>query len=369
MVSFELTEDQRLIRDTIQDFAKNELRTIARDCDENGEIPETVLKKIWELGLLKNLLPAEFGGFGEKRSVLTNCIIAEELACGDLSLAIAGLSPSLFAIPVLEEGSEEQKKKYLPLFTTDEIKYATLAVVEPKINFDLSSLSTRACLEGEEYVISGEKCFVPLAKKADLILTFATTTEGIGYAGIDGFIIEKGTSGVKVRDREKNMGLKALETNEIELKEVKIPKKNRLGENDKVNFVKLMNSSKIGTSAMAVGVAKAAYEYSREYAKTRVAFGEPIASRQAIAFMIGEMAIEIDATRLLCWEAAWKMDKGEDATKEAYLTKRYADEMVLKVTDRAVQVLGGHGYIREHPVELWFRNARGFSTFEGMIMI
>jgi len=142
-----------------------------------------------------------------------------------------------------------------------------------------------------------------------------------------------------------------------------------LGENRKINFLKLVNSWRIGLSSMAVGVARAAYEYSRDYAKTRVAFGEPIASRQAIAFMIAEMAIEIDATRLLCWEAAWKMDRGEDASKEAYLTKRYADEMVLKVTDRGVQILGGHGYIREHPVELWLRNARGFAVWEGMVMI
>jgi alkylation response protein AidB-like acyl-CoA dehydrogenase len=369
LVSFELTEDQKLIKETIFDFAKNELRPIARECDESGEIPESVLKKIWELGLLRNILPTEVGGFGEKRSVLTNCIIVEELAWGDLSLAIAGLSPSLFAIPVLEEGSEEQKKKYLPLFATDEMRYATLAVVEPKIKFDLSSLSTCAYLDGEEYVLAGEKCFVPFAKKADQILIFATTTPGIGYAGIDGFIVEKGTQGLKIKEREKNMGLKALETNEIELKEVRVPKRNILGENRKINFLKLVNSWRIGLSSMAVGVARAAYEYSRDYAKTRVAFGEPIASRQAIAFMIAEMAIEIDATRLLCWEAAWKMDRGEDASKEAYLTKRYADEMVLKVTDRGVQILGGHGYIREHPVELWLRNARGFAVWEGMVMI
>lgn len=369
MVSFQLSEDQKLIRDTVASFAKNELRTIARDCDEEGNIPEEVVNKGWELGLLRNVLPEEFGGFGEKRSILTGTMVAEELAAGDLSIAMHIMSPALFALSIMEEGSEEQKKTYLPLFCTDNFKPATMAIMEPRLDFDLGNLKTRAILDGNEYVITGEKCYVPLGGKSELFLVFATTTEGTGLSGVDGFIIKKGTSGLKVKEREKNMGLKALETNEVVLDNCRIPRENRLGGERRADFLKLINSCRLALSAAAVGVAKAAYEYAREYAKERVAFGEPIASRQAIAFMLAEMAIEIDATRLLVWEAGWKMDRGEDITKEAYLVKRYSADMVMKVTDSALQILGGHGYIRDHPVEIWLRNGRGFSTWEGMMMV
>ena len=165
------------------------------------------------------------------------------------------------------------------------------------------------------------------------------------------------------------MGIKALATYELTLKDCRIPRENRLGGEKGCDFNLIMNSSRVALAAMAVGVARAAFEYSRDYAKERVAFGEPIASRQAIAFMLAEMAIEVDATRLMTWEAAWKLDRKEDATKEASLAKTYADDMAVTVTDRAVQILGGHGYIRDHPVELWLRNGRGFATFDGMAIV
>lgn len=369
MISFDLSEEQKMIKDMVAGFATNELRPIAHDCDENGEVPEELVKKFHELSLLRNMLPEEFGGYGADRSVLSGTIVAEEMAWGDLSLAIHLLSPSLFALPVLEMGSEAQRKKYLPLFCTGEFKAGTLTVMEPRMAFDPGSLFTTAHREGDEYVINGEKCYTPLGGSADLFLIFAATARGAGYSGVDGFIVEKGTSGLTVKEREKNMGMKALETNELTLQECRVPKENRLGGERRGDFQKLIDYCRIGLAAMAVGVARGSFEYARDYAKERVAFGEPIASRQAIAFMLAEMAIEIDATRLMTWEAAWKMDRGENATKEAYLTKRYAADMVLKVTDSGVQVLGGHGYIREHPVELWLRNGRGFATLEGMVMI
>lgn len=369
MVSFQLSEDQQMIKNTIRDFASEQIRPIARDCDEKESIPEGVVKKFCELGLLQNIIPEEYGGFGGERSMLTNSIVAEELGWGDLSIALHLLSPNLFVIPILEYGTDEQKKKYLPQFTTDNFKAATSAVMEPTINFDLSSLKTTAKIDGEEYILSGSKCCSPLGKSSDIFLVFATTREGAGYAGVDGFIIQKGTAGVKRSDREKNMGIKALETCEITFNECRVSKSNKLGEDKGCNFLKLMDYSRIILSSLAIGVARASFEYTKEYAKTRVAFGEPIASRQAIAFMIAENAIEIDAARMLTWEAAWKMDKGQDATKESYLAKRYSAEMCLKVCDRGVQILGGHGYIREHPVEMWLRNARGFAMFEAIAMM
>jgi alkylation response protein AidB-like acyl-CoA dehydrogenase len=369
MVSFQLTDEQKMMKDTISDFVKERLQPIARECDESGSLPDEIVKKFWEIGILQDIIPEEFGGMGGERSVLTSSIILEELGFGDLSIAIHLLSPALFAIPVLECGSYEQKKKYLPLFCGNELKFATSCVMEPKINFDLASLSTTAILDEDEYVINGVKCYVPCAERSDVMLVYAKTKEGLGYAGVDAFIVEKGTSGVEKGEREKNMGLKAVETYEVTFSDCRVPRKNKLGEGSGSNFLKLMDISRLALSSLAVGVARASYEYAKEYAKTRHAFGEPIASRQAIAFMIAENAIEIDAARLLLWYAAWKMDRGDDATKDAYLAKRYASDMVAKVTDRGVQILGGHGYIREHPVEMWLRNGRGFATFEGLAIM
>jgi len=218
--------------------------------------------------------------------------------------------------------------------------------------------------------LNGEKCLVPLAGKADIFLVFAATSPGVGLAGVDGFIVEKDAYGIEVREREKNMGIKALETHEVALFDLHVPLDSRLGGDEKGgSFLRFLNRSRVALAAAATGMGRAALEYSLNYAKERVAFGEPIASRQAIAFMLAEMAIEVDATRLLGWEAAWKIDRGEDCIKEAYLAKRYAQEMILMVADRSVQILGGHGYIREHPVEMYLRNARGFSTFEGLLMV
>jgi alkylation response protein AidB-like acyl-CoA dehydrogenase len=241
---------------------------------------------------------------------------------------------------------------------------ATAALVEPKIQFDPNALDTAAVLDGDEYVLTGQKVLVPLAANADLILVYASdggTTQG--------FLVEKGTPGLEVGAREKNMGIHALATYGIVLRNCRVPRANRLGAEDGCNFEKLSAYSRVAISAMAVGVARASYEYALAYAKERHAFGEPIASRQAIAFMLAEMAIDIDAARLLVWEAAWRLDKGKEATKEAYLAKMFADDMVMRVTDGGVQVLGGHGYIREHPVELWLRNGRGFAAFDGLAMV
>jgi len=335
-----------------------------RECDESGEIPGEIIDKAWELGLIGGSIPEKYGGFGSEHSAVTGTLVAEELAWGDLSIAMHILCPALVAFPVLEAGSEEQKEKYLSLFCGEVYKPATAALIEPRFHFDPHSLSTTARLDGGEYVLSGEKCYVPLAADADLILVYAAQD-----GATQGFIVERGTPGLMIGEREKNMGIKALATYELALKDCRIPKENRLGGEAGCDFDRLLNYSRVALSAMAVGVARAAYEYSLEYAKQRYAFGEPIAARQAIAFMLAEMAIEIDATRFMTWEAAWELDKGKDATKDASLVKMYADDMVLTVTDRAVQILGGHGYIRDHPVELWLRNGRGFVTFDGMAIV
>jgi len=364
MISFSPSEDQLMIVNMVKQFATDEMRKIYRHCDENGEIPAQVVDKAWGMGFISSAIPEKYGGAGEERSAVTSSLLAEELAWGDLSMSLHILSPSLFVVPILLMGTEEQKTKYLPAFCSDKFHSATAALMEPRFDFDASALATTAERKNGHYVLNGSKCFVPLAADASNILVYAA--DG---GKTQAFIVDKGTAGLKITEREKNMGIKALATYELTLQNCKVPKENKLGGEAGCDFSVLLNCSRVALSAMAVGVARAAFEYSRDYAKTRIAFGEPIASRQTIAFMIAEMAIEIDATRLMAWESAWLLDKKKDATREASLLKNYADNMVMVITDRAVQVLGGHGYIREHPVELWFRNGRGFTTFDGMAIV
>ena len=364
MISFSPTEEQQMIASMVKQFASDEMRKIYRECDESGEIPDSVIDTAWKMGLISSNIPEDYGGFGGEHSAITGSLIAEELAWGDLSMTMHILCPALFSYPVLEMGTETQRKKYLPLVCDEKYKAATAALIEPRFGFDPYSLSTVARPDGNEYVLDGKKCYVPLAAEADFLLVYAAEN-----GSSQGFIIEKGTKGLEVGEREKNMGIKALTTYELSLKNCRVPKENRLGGPKGCDFYRIMDRSRVALSAMAVGVAKAAFEYSRDYARERVAFGEPISSRQAIAFMLAEMAIEIDATRLMTWEAAWKLDRKEEVTKEASLVKSYSDDMVIMVTDRAVQILGGHGYVREHPVELWLRNGRGFAAFDCMAIV
>jgi alkylation response protein AidB-like acyl-CoA dehydrogenase len=364
MISFSPSEEQQMILNLVKQFANDEMRKVYRECDESSEIPTHIIDTAWQLGLVSTSIPEKYGGLGGEHSAITGALIAEELAWGDLSMAMHILCPALAVYPILEMGTDEQKKKYLPAFCNEKYRTATAALIEPRFGFDSYTLSTTAKPDGDSYVLNGEKCYVPLAADADLLLVYAAEN-----GSSQGFIIEKGAKGLEIGEREKNMGIKALATYELSLKNCRVPKENRLGDGKGCDFGHIMNCSAVALSAMAVGVARAAFEYSRDYAKERVAFGEPIAARQAIAFMLAEMAIEIDATRLMAWEAAWKLDRKEEACKEASVAKMYADDMVLMVTDRAVQILGGHGYIRDHPVELWLRNGRGFATFDGMAIV
>jgi acyl-CoA dehydrogenase len=364
MISFTPTEEQQMIVTLVKQFANDEMRKIYRECDENDEIPQRIIETAWGFGLVASGIPEEYGGAGGEHSAVTGALIAEELAWGDLSMAMNIMCPALAAYPILEMGTEEQKKKYLPVFCGDKFRAASAALIEPHFEFDAGALQTTASLKGGSYILKGQKCYVPLAADADPLVVYAAE-KGKSC----GFIVDRGTKGLEIGEREKNMGIKALSTYELSLKNCSVPMANKLGGAKGCDFNEIMNRSRVALAAMAVGVARAAFEYSRDYAKDRVAFGEPIASRQAIAFMLAEMAIEVDATRLVNWEAAWTLDKEKEATKEASLAKMYADDMVLMVTDRAVQILGGHGYIREHPVELWLRNGRGFVTFDGMAIV
>ena len=364
MISFDPSEEQQMIVNTASKLATAEIRTAYRECDETGEVPAALVDLGWGLGLVSGGIPEEHGGGGGETSALTGALLAEELAWGDLAIAMYILCPSNLVIPLLECGSAAQRQAYLPLFCSEIFKAASAALIEPRFDFDPLSPHTTATPDGGDYLLQGQKCYVPLAAEAEVLLVYA-----VEDGSVQGFIVERGQKGLEIGEREKNMGIKALPTYEVALNGCRVARSSRLGEAEGCHFPGLLDRSRVALSAMAVGVARAAYEYARDYALQRQAFGEAIAQRQAIAFMLAEMAIEIDATRLMTWEAAWRIDRGEDATREASLVKAYADDTAVTVTDRAVQVLGGHGYIRDHPVELWLRNGRGFVTFDGMAMV
>jgi alkylation response protein AidB-like acyl-CoA dehydrogenase len=363
MVNFKPSDEQELIRQTMADFAREVLRPGARESDEKSEVPDQAVRRGWELGLVQSSIPEAHGGYGDTRSAVTGTLLLEELAYGDLALAAHILSPRLLTLPLLIAGTDAQRAKWLPRFTGDEFKAGSAALIEPRWDFDVASLETRAEKSGGDYLLSGTKCLVPLAAQAEAILVYAMTPDGLGA-----FIVEPGTTGLKVGDREQNMGIKALATYAVSLENVRVPGSNRLG-GEGANLGPLIDASRLAVAALATGVSRAAFDYAREYAKERRAFGVAIAQKQAIAFKLADMATEIDAMRLLAWEAAVKLDKGEPATRECVLAKQYASQSALAITDNAVQVLGGHGYIREHPVELWLRNARGFITFDGLAIV
>ena len=365
MYSFEPTEEQQMLVDAVGKYAANDLRAAARDADEGGELPKKLVSKGWELGLLQASIPEAYGGFGE-RSAVTGVLAIEEMAFGDLAGALAVLTPSLFATPILLAGSEEQKQTYLPKVIEGTWSPYTSALIEYAFDFDPNTLKTTATLQGEDYVLNGEKAFVPFAKDADSILVYANLD-----GQTQGFIVPQGLAGLTISDeREKLMSLNALPLYRVKFENLKVPSSNRLGGTAGHDFEPILASMRVATAALAVGVAKAAFEYSKNYAKEREAFGVKIAQKQAIAFMLAEMRTEIEASRLLTWEAAWTLDQGkEDAVIEAYLAATGAADMVMMVTDRAVQILGGHGYIRDHPVEMWMRNGRGFATFTGLAIV
>jgi len=369
MIDFELTEEQQMIRETVGAFATEQMRPAAREADETGTIPSALIEQLWQLGVVQSAIPEKFGGAGDVRSAVTGAVIAEELGYGDISIATHALTPRLLAFPILEAGTDAQRERYLKPFAAPKFVAATAALMEPRFDFDTTMLATSVRRDGASLVLNGRKCFVPLAADSDSIIIYASSDPNAGYQSVEGFIVARDTPGLTISEREKNMGFKPLATYSLELNDCKVSPDARLGGEGGINFSRLMSQSRIALAAMGVGMARAAYDYAREYAKERRAFGSAIAQKQAIAFMLAEMAIEVDAARLLVWEAAWELDRGEDALASSYLAKNYVANSVLKICDNAVQVLGGHGYIREHPVEMWLRNARGLATLDGIATV
>lgn len=369
MISFGPTEEQEMVRDTLREFAQKEIRPLARECDETEAAPEALLDAAWQLGLVSTQIPESYGGGGEPRSPITNVLALEELAHGDAALALAVMAPSGFALPILDMGTEEQKKTYLPLFTGERFHAASLALLEPSPAFDALGLRTLVEPKGDGFMLSGRKSFVPLGERASHFLVVARNPAQEGFAGLEAFIVPRDAKGLGISPSEKSLGLRGLPTTTLTLDRVEVGREARLGGDAGIDAKRLLASSRTALGAVMLGLSRAVMEYAIPYAKDRIAFGEAIARRQTVAFWISDMRIEIDSMRWLSWQAASSLEKGADATRTAHLARQYAAEASMKIADDGLQVLGGHGFIREHPVELWYRSARTLGVLEGTLAV
>lgn len=360
-----LTEEQRITRESMQRFAESELKPISRDADEAGLTPEGFLDKTVDLGLSLLPIPEAYGGAGMPRSPISNVLNAEDMGKGDFSLALASLTPLAFINTVIDNGTEAQQEKYLTPLADEKFKAATIALMEPKATFEPTRPETTAKKDGNSYVLNGVKSNVILGSDAEFILVIAQE-EG---AGVSGFIVEKGAAGLSA-ESVKSMGLRPIDTSTLTLENVKVDANAKLGESEKeLDLDRLLALSRLGVSAIALGTCQAMLEYTTEYANERVAFGEPIAYRQSVAFMIANMAIELEGMRLMVWRAAARAERGLDFKREAYLASVLCADKAMEIGNNGVQILGGHGFIREHPVELWYRNLRAVAILEGCATI
>ena len=362
MIDFTPSDEQALVVETVRQFAENEIRPRARAADEARKPADEAIQAAHALGLVANGLPAEHGGGGERSAVL-GALVAEELAWGDLASALAILSPALVAFPVADQGSRAQQASVLPQFARDAFLPGSLALLEPGFGADVFRPRTQAKRTGASFVLDGRKCMVPWLAGGDRVLVSAV--EG-GTPQL--FLVPRDASGLSATP-ESYMGIQALPTVALTLTGVTVPEAARLGGERGANLAGLIARGRVALAALGVGVARAAFEVARDYAKEREAFGSKIAQKQAIAFLLAQMAIEIDAARLLTWEAAWRLDQRETALREATLALDQVRRCALEVADGAVQVLGGHGYIRDYLPELHLRNARGFASFEALALV
>jgi len=364
VISFKLEEEQEIVRDAMRDFAGEAMRPIARECDEASAVPDDFLAQAWQLGLVSTQIPEAYGGAGEARSPITNVLLLEELAWGDATLAVAAMATAGFANALVDHGSEEQKQKYLPPLCGDRPVSAAIAVNEAIASFDPVIPRTVAEPKGDGFVLSGKKSFVPLADRATHFLVVARNN-----GGLDAFIVPRDAEGLAVSENEKNLGLRALPTSTLELKRVEVSGADRLGGEAGSDVRRVLDSGRVALSAVMVGLSRAVLEYCVPYAKDRVAFDQAIAQKQAIAFRLADMHIETESARWLTWKAASQLERGLTATRAAHLARSYASTWSMWIADQGVQVLGGHGFIREHPVEMWFRNARTLGVLEGTLSV
>jgi acyl-CoA dehydrogenase len=369
-VSFALTPEQRELRALAREFAEKEIRPRAAEYDEQQTHPADVIARAHELGLMNLHLPEELGGLG--LPAFEGMLIGEELSWGCAGMAVSIVANTLGSAPVLIAGTDEQKRTWLPPLLEEPI-LCSFALTEPDAGSDAARIKTTAESRGGEYVLNGSKMFISNAGHAAWSVVFASTDREQGHRGLSAFIVPMDAEGVVVEKHLDKMGQRSTDTSAFALHDVVVPEANRIGgEGDGFKIaMQTLDFTRPGTAAGAVGVAQAAYEYAVEYAKERVTFGVPIAMHQGVSFLIADMATEIEASRLLTWQAAWMLDAGygRKATLYSSFAKRFAADTAMKVTSDAVQIFGGYGYIKEYPVEKLMRDAKLFQIYEGTSQI
>ncbi|MDH7485407.1 MAG: acyl-CoA dehydrogenase [Anaerolineae bacterium] len=362
---FELTEEQRMTREMVRDFAENEIRPLAQERDRTGEFPWELIRKMGPLGLLGLPIPEEYGGAGA--DTVCYAIAIEEIArvCGSTAITVAAHT-SLGTYPIYRFGNEAQKRKYLPRLASGQ-GLAAFGLTEPEAGSDAGAIKTRAVRDGDEWVLNGQKIFITNGSIADVVVVAAVTDPDKGPRGISNFIVEKGTPGFRPGRDEEKMGLKASVTSQLFFEECRVPQENFLGQPGEgyKQFLITLDGGRISIGAMALGLAQGAYERALAYSKERVQFGQPIARFQAIQWMLADMATEIEAARLMVYRAAWLKDQGVRFTKEAAMAKLFASEVAERACFKALQIHGGYGYMREYDVERMYRDQRLCTIGEG----
>jgi acyl-CoA dehydrogenase len=369
-VSFALTDEQKALRELAREFAAKEIRPKEAEYDETMHHPVDVIAKAHELGLMNLHVPEELGGPG--LGCFDGMLVGEELYWGCAGIGTSISANGLGAGPVIIAGSDEQKETWLaPLI--DAPILCSFGLSEPGAGSDVASMKTTAVREGDEYVVNGSKTFITNAGYADWTVVFAKTDPKAGAKGMSAFIVPMDAPGVTIEKHLDKMGQRSTDTSAFALQDVRVPVENRLGEEGDGFKIAMetLDFTRPGTAVGAVGVAQAAYEHAVAYAKERVTFDVPIAMHQGVNFMIADMATEIEASRLLCWQAAWMLDQGygRKATLYSSFAKRFAADTAMKVATDAVQVFGGYGYIKEYPVEKLMRDAKLFQIYEGTSQI
>lgn len=360
-----LTDEQKMMRDMVRKLAQNEIAPLAAEIDRDHRFPRENIEKMAELGLMGVPIPEEYGGAG--CDFLSYIITIEEIsrACASTGVILA-VHTSVGTFPILYFGTEEQKQKYIPKLAGGEY-IGAFALTEPNAGSDPANLATTARLEEDHYIINGNKIFISNGGEASVYVTFVTTDKSKGHKGITCLLVEKDTPGFSIGKTEEKMGLHGDITTELIFDNAVVPKENLLGkegEGFKVAMA-LLDGGRIGIAAQGLGIAQAAFDVAKEYAKARVQFGKPIASFQAIQFMLADMATRIDCARMLVYRAARMRDMGLPYSKESSMAKMYATDTAMEVTTNAVQILGGYGYCREYPVERYMRDAKITQIYEG----
>jgi alkylation response protein AidB-like acyl-CoA dehydrogenase len=357
------TDEQEMIRGAARDFAATELRPVAGEADAAAATPEGLLAKCTEIGTTMLGVPEAAGGAVEERSAVTSVLLAEALAHGDLGLAYAVLAPAAVSTALGLWGDADQQATYLPAFVGDDVPTAALAVHEPRPLFDPFALRTTAVRDGEDYVLSGVKALVPHVATAELFVVAADLADRPAL-----FLVEARAAGV-LTEPEPAMGLRAAETGRLVLRDVRVPAAALLGGGDPDVYAEAIRLGRIAWAALATGTAQAALDYVIPYVNEREAFGEPVSHRQGVAFAVSNMAIDLESLRLTTLRAASRADAGKSFARESALARRMTADKGTEIGSQAVQMLGGHGYVKEHPVERWYRDLRAAGVMEGSLLV